>query len=151
MLAWKRICCAVDFSETSRRALRTAAELAQRIEATLIVLHVRDVAAIPLDEFRPPAAYEQERAEAQRRLDAECAEAERLAPGRVTCELLEGDPAWEIVKYTQEHGQDVLVLGTHGRTGVRRLVVGSITEQVIRGANCPVLVVREPERSGKRG
>lgn len=87
------------------------------------------------------------RREASRLLDAARAEAETLAPGRVTAELLEGDPAWEVVKFAAERGQDLLVVGTHGRTGVRRLVVGSIAEQVLRGARCPVLAVREPGAS----
>lgn len=147
-MPWKRICCAVDFSEPSRGALRVAAELAAKLEASLTVVHVHDVPSIPLTGIPavPPASRavtESAHDKAVRLLGSARAEAEALAPGRVHAELLEGDPAWELVKYAAAQGHDLLVVGTHGRTGVRRLVMGSIAERVLREAPCPVLAVRE--------
>jgi nucleotide-binding universal stress UspA family protein len=60
----------------------------------------------------------------------------------VTCVELSGAPAEEIVRLTQEFGFDLLVMGTHGRSGVRHLALGSVAEAVIRAAPCPVLVIR---------
>jgi nucleotide-binding universal stress UspA family protein len=76
--------------------------------------------------------------------------------------FLEGDPATEIVRYARDAGMDVIVMGTHGRTGVDRLLMGSVAEQVLRGAPCSVMVVKIPkgqpaaerphvELSGSRG
>jgi Universal stress protein family len=58
--------------------------------------------------------------------------------------LLEGDPAAEIVRYGRDAGIDLIVMGTHGRTGVERLVLGSVAEKVLRDASCSVLVVKLP-------
>jgi nucleotide-binding universal stress UspA family protein len=147
MPGWNRICCAVDGSEPSRRALQLAAGLAKRLEASLTVLHVHDVPSVGMTEVPavPPmsrSAFDRDREEARRLLEAARAEGDAIAPGRVSAELLQGDPAWEIVKYGAEHDCDVIVVGTHGRTGVRRLVVGSVAERILRDATCPVLAVR---------
>jgi nucleotide-binding universal stress UspA family protein len=69
-------------------------------------------------------------------------EAERLAPGAVTSIELMGSPAEEIVRCAREFGCDLLVMGTHGRSGIGHLALGSVAEAVIRAAPCPVLVVR---------
>jgi nucleotide-binding universal stress UspA family protein len=147
MLSWNRICCAVDFSAPSREALRVAAELATRLDGKLTVLHVRDVPSVPVAEIAavpPHQDVERARYESARLLEGARLEAEAIAPGRVAAELLEGEPAWEIVKYAAARGTDLLVLGTHGRTGVRRFIMGSIAERVLREASCPVLAVRAP-------
>jgi nucleotide-binding universal stress UspA family protein len=62
--------------------------------------------------------------------------------------LLEGDPAGEIARYAADAGIDVIVIGTHGRTGVDRLVMGSVAERVMREAPCSVLVVKLPKGTG---
>jgi nucleotide-binding universal stress UspA family protein len=147
MPGWNRICCAVDGSEPSQRALRAAAALAKRLEGSLTVLHVHDVPSVALTDVPavPPAsraALERDRQEARAILEAARAEAEAIAPGRVSAELLHGDPAWEVVKYGADHDCDVIVVGTHGRTGVRRLMMGSVAERILRDATCPVLAVR---------
>jgi nucleotide-binding universal stress UspA family protein len=147
MITWKRICVAVDFSEPSRRALRVAAELAAKLDAVLTVVHVHDVPSVAgtdVPAVPPSPRSATARAEATRLLADARADAEAIAPGRVTSELLEGDPAWEVVKLAADRGDDVIVVGTHGRTGVRRLMVGSVAERVVREATVPVLAVREP-------
>ena len=62
--------------------------------------------------------------------------------------LLQGDPATEIIRYADDAGIDLIVMGTHGRTGTERLLMGSVTEQVMRGAKCSVLVVKLPKGAG---
>ena len=59
--------------------------------------------------------------------------------------LLEGDPAEEIVRYGRDAGIDLIVMGTHGRTGLERLLMGSVAEKVLRDASCSVLVVKLPK------
>jgi nucleotide-binding universal stress UspA family protein len=60
--------------------------------------------------------------------------------------LKEGDPATEILRLAEERKVDVIVMGTHGRTGLGRLLMGSVAEQIVRKAPCPVLTVRLPQR-----
>jgi nucleotide-binding universal stress UspA family protein len=61
--------------------------------------------------------------------------------------LAEGDPAAEIIRAAQETGAELIVMGTHGRTGLQRLLMGSVAEQVLRKASCPVLTVKAPHAS----
>jgi nucleotide-binding universal stress UspA family protein len=149
MPGWSRICCAVDLSDPSRTALRQAAELARATGAELTLLHVvpparaATVAAGVLagagdDVVRSMlAALEEE-------LQPWKAEAERLAGRPVTLVVAPGVPADGIVRFARDGGFDLVVLATHGHTGVRRLVLGSVAERVVREATVPVLVVRAP-------
>jgi nucleotide-binding universal stress UspA family protein len=142
MSDWRTICCAVDFSEISHLALSRAADLARRYDAALLVLHAVAPSRSALGE---EADEEQERVEterAERQLARWRGGAEMLAGRRVRTEVVHGDPAAEIVRHALRHRCDLLVLGTHGRTGLRRLVLGSVAERVLRRAPCPVLAVR---------
>ncbi|HET7753042.1 MAG TPA: universal stress protein [Anaeromyxobacteraceae bacterium] len=148
MPAWKKILCATDFSPPSRIALLQAAELAAANDAQLWLLHVREAAsARPQLGMMPspPEAYEVERGEAWRQLERAGAEATVLAKSHVGVEMIEGSPIEEILRAAREREVDVIVLGTHGRTGVRRAVLGSVAELVVRRAPCSVLVVRPEE------
>ncbi len=138
---WRRIGCPVDFSEASRVALREAAELARRFGAELVLLHVVEPAGPAGSElaFAPPRAR---RGEAGTSPIAEWeAEAVKVVGPRVESLELAGSPAEEIVRFAAEGRCDALVLGTHGRTGFRRLVLGSVAAHVVRDAPCPVVVV----------
>lgn len=148
LAGWKRICAAIDFSEASRDALDTAADLARASGAELTLAHVREV---PLragtDMLVPPAGFALLAAE---ELDAALAQwrkhAERLVGRPVRARLLPvGEPAHELVRLARDEDADLVVLGTHGRSGVTRLVLGSVAERVLRHAPCPVLVVRRKE------
>ncbi len=138
MAEWKKICCPVDFSTPSRLAMDSAADLARRWEADLILVHV----------YRPEAAPSAERSaartleEAAATLDAWRREAEFLASRPVRTVMLEGSAAPEIIEFTRERRFSLIVMGTHGLTGVRRLVLGSVAERVVHQATCSVLVVR---------
>ena len=152
MIEWKKICCAVEFSEPSRIAMLQAAELTRRFEGELTLVHVHaPPQALSTDMLVTPqelgAMYV---GELERSLALWRNEAEHVSGRTVHAELLTGDPATEIVRFTREHGSDVLVMATHGRKGLKRLVLGSVAESVIRGAACSVLVARrrdvEPAR-----
>jgi nucleotide-binding universal stress UspA family protein len=61
--------------------------------------------------------------------------------------MLLGEPAEEIIRFAKEENVDMIVMGTHGRTGFSRLLMGSVTEQVVRGAPCPVLTIKQPKHA----
>lgn len=148
---WRKVCCPVDFSEPSWGALAEAGQLVAGGSGHLTILHVYDGAALVAAGdvlVRVPDVEEQVARETQRRLDRFRAEAERFAPGRVTAETLSGAPAAEIVRYAERNDVDLIVMATHGRTGLKRLVLGSVAERVVRQAPCSVLVVR-PVRLGR--
>ena len=148
MSEWSRICCALDFSDTSRLAMAEAAEMARRCGAQLTLLHVRPPPAqVSSADLLVSARALEELASVDlaRDLAVWRTEAERIATTGVKTALLVGDPAAEILRYARAHGVDLLVIGTHGRTGLRRLVLGSVAEHVVRQAPCPVMVVRPKE------
>jgi nucleotide-binding universal stress UspA family protein len=133
-------------------ALQYARELAKRFGAELHVLHVVDatspavIAGIGSYAAAAPDLW-QEMADAERhRVEALVSDRDRTElHARTVCEAAES-PAEAIVRYAGNYLIDLIVMGTHGRRGVSRLVMGSVTEQVQRIAPCPVLTVRHPER-----
>ena len=145
MANWRNICCAVDFSESSRLALEEAADLARRFEARLTLLHVFEPAAAAASEAYSPAELtEQTTIELSRKLESWKAEAERRADRPVGRSLLTGDPAAEITRFARDGEFDLVVAGTRGRAGLEHLLLGSVAEKVVREAHCPVLVARRP-------
>jgi len=145
----RRICCAVDFSEPSRLALETAAGMARHYRAGLSVLHVSEASAPgPQSVFAPPPRAAEEKAAAE--LAAWRGEAERLGVPDAGSVLLYGPAAASIVGFARDEGVDLVVVASHGRTGLKRLLLGSVAEAVMRTAPCSVLVVRRPESGGSR-
>jgi nucleotide-binding universal stress UspA family protein len=144
MAAWTRILCPVDFSPPSRVALEEAADLAWRFGAELTLLHVDDRPGRPAasETLLPPAALEPWTLELERQLAEWAGIAERIAVRPVRYALAAGPAAEEILRFAGEGEYDALVMGTHGRSGVEHLSFGSVAEAVVRGAGCPVLVVR---------
>jgi universal stress protein A len=146
----QKILVPVDYSDCSRMAMEYALFLAERFEAGIEVLHV---AEIPLGEehtvVKPDTGEEQLLSELIME-QAVKAETEFLAPFvRATIpiekSLLKGRPARVIVEAAADRGADLIVMGTHGRSGFERLIMGSVTERVLRSAPCPVVVVRHPD------
>jgi nucleotide-binding universal stress UspA family protein len=130
-----------DFSERSEYAFRLACSLARDYGARLVVLHVVTPPVVIYGEGVVPPEPEMFRAEAQEKLNR----LEAPAPGvGMERRLTEGDPVAEILRLARESGADLIVLGTHGRTGLGRLLMGSVAEQVVRQAPCPVLTIRMP-------
>jgi nucleotide-binding universal stress UspA family protein len=145
MINLRRILVPTDFSETSAAALRYAIALARRFAARVDLLNVADYPGIADDAEYPIRIFETMQNAAHDRL-------RRLLTQREVEELQSdfamriGDPAEEIVRYAHEHAVDLIVMGTHGREGVMRAVLGSVAETVVRRASCPVLTVHHPER-----
>jgi nucleotide-binding universal stress UspA family protein len=141
--SWKRICCAIDFSEPSRMALEEAVELARNAGAELHVLHVQSrpsVSAVDLLSAGFESVEADDASEALLRSWAEVASRALDRPVRPCVEM--GSAPTQIAEYARRQGIDLLVLATHGRTGLQRVVMGSVAERVVRLAPCPVLVVR---------
>jgi len=139
---WRRVGCPVDFSDASRAAMEAAADLAARFGTELVLIHISEEpsAAGPVPIFAPPPAPH--RMEAHRdELEAWVSAASRPGGTPVRSRVIHGRPAAEIVRFATEERLDLLVMGTHGRRGFRHLILGSVTEEVLRGAPCPVLVV----------
>ena len=136
-----KILLPIDFSTTDRIALKTATSLARDTDAVLLILHVEE----------PPLAYgagdlyygQPEPTSDELR---EMLEGVRPKDSQVKCEhrLTTGDPADSIVRVADAENVDLIVMSTHGRTGVSRLLMGSVAEAVVRRANCPVLTVKQP-------
>jgi nucleotide-binding universal stress UspA family protein len=123
------ILVATDFSDLADEAARVARDYAERFQACVHLFHV--FAPGELDVTKLLAHTR-----------------ETLMPGVPTIiATTAGDPADEILRYVAGHGIDLIVLGTHGRTGVSRVLLGSVAERVLRAAPCPVLVVPELART----
>lgn len=147
---FKRILAPTDFSPFGEVGLRAAAELAHRVGARLSLLHV-----VPEDELEALASAHQPRHPVDLIYqDMETAlmdQFRRVVSAEVRRDLAVepvvtvGAPVTEILRTARLKGADVIVMGTHGRTGLTRMVMGSVTEQVVRRASCPVLTVRPAE------
>jgi nucleotide-binding universal stress UspA family protein len=138
MIRIEKILYPTDFSSYSNQAYFHAISLAEKHNASLTVLFVYtpDISTPGEPETEEEArAYWQRQLEQIRPLDA-------TIP--VSHVLLEGDPAAEIVRYGRDASIDLIVMGTHGRTGLDRLLLGSVAESVLRDASCSVLVVKLP-------
>jgi nucleotide-binding universal stress UspA family protein len=136
MIQVRKILYPTDFSSYSNQAYFHAVGLAETYRASLTVVYV----------VTPGSA------EAGKGRAFWLGQLEQVRPSNtgiaVHHVLLEGDPAGEIARYAADAGVDVIVIGTHGRTGVDRLVMGSVAEKVMREAPCSVLVVKLPKGGG---
>lgn len=146
MSQFRRILYASDFSPASRPAFRQALELARANRAMLTITHVYST-IVPLmgDGLATAQVYErwiaEVRADAERRLQGLVAKA-RKSGVRVKGLLLEGIPHDRILRAARSTHADLIVLGTHGRTGLGRVFLGSVAGRVVALARCPVLTVR---------
>jgi nucleotide-binding universal stress UspA family protein len=136
---------ATDFSPTSVHALDYARMLAHRFDAPLHLLHVVEdpvVAAAWSEAYAVDVAGLRARLilEAEGRIKAQ---ADALGDITVTTEVLVGSPARAIVGAAADRGAGLIVMGTHGRSGVTHWLLGSVAERVVRTAPCPVLTVRD--------
>jgi nucleotide-binding universal stress UspA family protein len=153
-MAFQRILCPTDFSPPARAALGVAADLARASAGKLILLHVwQDAGAyalLPEGAIVLQSLAVEIPAEAERQLAEWKRSAEQLGAPSVVTRLVEG-PAWaRIVEAVAPEGADLIVMGTHGRTGLKHALIGSVAEKVVRHASCPVLVTRT-EGPGQQG
>lgn len=142
----------VDFSDGSRAALDHAAYIAKHVGANLHLLHVWQVPELALPSERATLGPFDSlaglaEAQAARQLEEFVSKARErgIVVGRAFAEI--GVPSTTIVGVAERHKYDLIVLGTHGRTGVAHAVLGSVAERVVRHAPCPVLTVRSPSTS----
>ncbi|HEY7156517.1 MAG TPA: universal stress protein [Gemmataceae bacterium] len=141
MLPLKAILHPTDFSEHSEFAFRLACALARDYNARLILLHVLPTPMVVYDGGPVPAETwpsVEEAKEELRRMER------RTNHVRIESTVMEGDPVEMILRAAEETNSDVIVMGTHGRTGLRRLLMGSVAEGVGRKAPCSVLTARAP-------
>ncbi len=138
----KHILCPIDFSASSQAALVFATSLAKDNQAELHLVHVYDEPFAYTDEDSdvPPAD-----------LKAEHERWERVQPAvpGVVCKraFIVGQPVGTLLEYARSNDIDLIVMGTHGRTGLTRLLMGSVAEAVLRRATCPVLTIKQPAES----
>jgi nucleotide-binding universal stress UspA family protein len=150
MITLKNILVATDFSEPSEAAVTYGRELATRFGAALHVLHAAEniLGRFGAETYSATAPELQGRleADARRRLNELLIDSDNSGPSTIPVLLTASSPALAIVDYAKEKNIDLIVVGTHGRSGLAHLVVGSVAERVVRLAPCPVLTVRHPER-----
>ena len=149
MIGLKRVLVPTDFSDTSEAALKYGVALAGAFGATLHVLHV---ANDPLHEtwagYAPGTSFlsvvERMEANARHRIE-DMVPKQDVETGRIVSATVWGDARDQILKYAVDHHVDLIVCGTHGRSGWDHFVMGSVAEMIVRKASCPVLTVHHPE------
>jgi universal stress protein A len=137
----RKILFPTDFSHTGDKALDLATSLARQRDAVLLIVHVEE----------PPAAYgggemyygmPDPATEDLKKMLSEIVPNDPQV--RHEHRLITGDPATAIARVAEEEGAELIVMGTHGRTGLLRLLMGSVAEAVVRRAPCPVLTLKQP-------
>jgi len=149
MIDLKKVLVPTDFSEHGRHALTYGIELAGKFGAELHLVHIlQDLVAMvpePGMAFPMPGDYLKDLRDASTRALAELAQSAVPEGVQVVHEVREGPPFLEVIRYAKENDIDLIVMGTHGRSGLTHALLGSVAEKVVRKAPCPVLTVRDPE------
>jgi nucleotide-binding universal stress UspA family protein len=122
-IVWKKIVCAVDFSDQSKAALKAAIDLSGKLSAELVLLHVGAVQGSELSELEK--------------------QARAAGLTKVSSVVEEGDPSSRIVAFAEKGQFDLVIMGTHGRTGRAASLAGSVAETVVRRSHCPVLTLHD--------
>ena len=148
MLPIRKILCPTDFSEPAAEGYRNALLLAKHFEAELLVLHVNTpIPIMPMGHgavnFNVPEYRKEMENYAASRMKEWIAET-AAEDVKITDILGEGDAAGEIVRVAEDQDADLIVIATHGHSGWKKLVTGSVTEKVVRTATRPVLTVHSP-------
>lgn len=145
----RRVLVPVDFSDTSRKAMQYAVPFGAAFGAEVLLLHVVQPYTVPVElGYMPPEWAESQ----QRFLKSAREELEKLGGREIRdraawkAQVREGVPWQEIIAVAGEARADLIIVATHGRTGLQHVLLGSVAERVVRHAPCPVLVVRETER-----
>ena len=147
MIRIEKILCPVDFSDCSEKAVTYAVALAERFAAQLHLLHVLDMRIYSHLEPLAGSGWSVHDIEGDVVDDLE----ELVRPedrGAIDVDTVvrKGNPFVEIVTFAKDEGIDLIVIGTHGRTGLKHMLIGSVAERVVRRAPCPVLTIRPDER-----
>lgn len=141
----RQILAPTDFSEYSKEAVAYAFELAQKFGAKLLLLHVIEMPAYPVEGFVPPSIGSTLIDDLERQAWADLAQVLPEAQNdkvALTRQVVVGIPYRKIVEVAAAEKVDLIVMATHGRTGLGHLLIGSVAERVVRTAPCPVLTIR---------
>lgn len=146
MIDYKRVLAPTDFSESSDEALRHACWLSERFGAELHVLHVlTEIVPTGPDPLMmpvmPPQFYQDDEDKAHKSLEG-VLKSTWCKPAGVKTAVRWGSAAEAIVDYAAEQAIDLIVISTHGRTGLSHILLGSVAERIVREAPCPVLTIR---------
>lgn len=144
-MSFQKILVAVDGQPLAERAAEVAAELARSLGAQVAFVYAADPALsyAPESGISSGELIDRDKEQGQRLLSRLCQEISLPSSPRSFLEV--GKPANEIVRTAKEWTADLIVLGSHGRAGIARVLLGSVAEAVLRHAPCPVLVVRAKE------
>ncbi len=149
MIDLHRILIPTDFSKFSQVALNYASAFAEKFAAELYLLHViQDLSVFIPDMITvapPPVPTVEQMTKAVQEAFDRLIKDNRLERFQIHRDVREGTPFYEIVRYAKEQNIDLIIMGTHGHTGLTHMLLGSVTEKVVRKAPCPVLTVRHPE------
>jgi nucleotide-binding universal stress UspA family protein len=147
VLEIRSILAPTDFSQHAQGAVRYACGLAERLGATLHLLHVLPDVIVPvgpdpsLVTSVPPEYYTETEGQSREAL-GRVVQPDWPQPAGVVVEVRWGDPVDAVAAYARDRGVDLLVLSTHGRTGLSHALMGSVAERILREAPCPVLTIR---------
>jgi nucleotide-binding universal stress UspA family protein len=144
MINLKNILCPIDHSDCSKEALKYAVSFAMKDEAKLYLLHVIDIRSF--DESLDTMTRQMPDDETIKQLKTklfECVPEEIRNDMQVEALVVQGIPFAEIISIAKKNKVDMIVMGTHGRTGLAHIMIGSVSEKVVRKAHCPVLTVRQ--------
>ena len=130
-----------DGSEGTRGAVEHAIDHARRYDAALHVVYVVDARVGVVRETTPDAIFEELETRGQRAIDDVITQAESASVDTIEGVVARGDPHQAILDYVDDAGIDLIVMGTHGRSGLDRYLLGSVTEKVLRLTEVPVLAV----------
>jgi len=153
MVPFKKILVPTDHSRHSAEAISYAADLARRYEAAITLVYVFEPVTYALPEghvMQSPPQLQEMQAAFEQRLVAASADARAAGAPQVDAKVLTGPVATELTDFAEQGHFDLIVMGTHGRTGLRHLVLGSVAEKVVRTAPCAVLTVRARETEHER-
>jgi nucleotide-binding universal stress UspA family protein len=148
----KKILVPTDFSHCSNEAVDYAATLAAQLNAEILLVHVMELPVYPVNfTLADPLGFRELKEKADESMEKVAAPWKGKGVAIETL-FLKGDPASEIIKAASANECDLIVMGTHGRKGIARVLIGSVTEQVIRSSSIPVLAVRvRREEEGGEG
>jgi universal stress protein A len=141
----RRILAPTDFSELSTQGLKSALKLAEVFGATLLLLHVVEPPPYPVEGIVPSHLGATLLDDLERQASTDLAVILPETQGskvEVTRQVVVGIPNRKIVEVAEEEKSDLIVMTTHGRTGLSHLVMGSVAEKIVRTAPCPVLTIR---------
>ena len=144
MISLKKILCPIDHSDCSKEALKYAVSFAMKDEAKLLLLHIIDIRSFNDGlEAMSIQIPDEETLEQLRVKLLNCIPEEIRDDMDVEALVVQGIPFAEIIGTAKEKDIDMIVIGSHGRTGISHMMLGSVSEKVVRKAPCPVLTVRQ--------